>query len=73
MMPDLRSQLLETQVDAFGYMSVYANAHVCVGTNCICIDAPMRNSGKGIPLNRWDPVELYMLPIEDHWKPNKSF
>ena len=41
MMRRLGSQLLGTEVDAFGYMSLHANPHVCVGTNCICIDAPM--------------------------------
>ena len=41
MIHGLGSQWLGTQVDAFGSMSVPANAHVCVGTNCICVDAPM--------------------------------
>ena len=45
MMRGLGSQLFGTQVDVFGYMSVHANAHVCVGTNCICIDAPMEIPG----------------------------
>ena len=42
MMRALGSQLLGTEVDAFRHMFVHANAHVCVGINCICIDAPMK-------------------------------
>ena len=44
MMRGLGSQLLGTEVDAFGHMSLHAIAHVCVGTNCICINAPMNQA-----------------------------